>query len=52
MLEYNVDIKKANRIFSKPAFIIRSYEKNAIKIIQCANAINHLIDIATRFSIY
>ena len=49
--EYNVDItfKKANRIFPKPAFIISSLGKDAINIIQCANAINRLIGIATRF---
>ena len=49
--EYNVDItfKKANRIFSKPAFIISSLGKDSINIIQCANAINRLIGIATRF---
>lgn len=49
--EYNVDIKfkKANRIFPKPAFIIISLGKDAINIIECANAINHLISIATRF---
>ena len=49
--EYNVDIKfkKANRIFPKPAFIISSLGKDSINIIQCANAINRLIGVATRF---
>ena len=51
--EYNVDIrfKKANTIFPKPAFIISAMGKDAINIIQCVNAINRLIGIATRFPI-
>jgi len=51
MSEYNVDIKfkKANRFFTKPAFIISTLEKDAINIIHCSNAINRLIGIATRF---